>query len=138
MSDLLGDFAGALDQLFLCEGVVGAALQGSGFGHQARATETQVTHLLFNVRANLGTERRHSALEGLEELVESWRGVADWTHFVVLGSHGCVFGLVGQVAKLIGQFVGQSSEVVRVGVRLGHLREEEKIQELTKVRRLGE
>lgn len=62
MSDLLGDFAGALDQFFLCEGVVGAALQGSGFGHQPRATETQVTHLLFNVRANLGTKQRQKCV----------------------------------------------------------------------------
>lgn len=58
VSDLLGDFAGALDQLFLGERVVGVALQGSSFGHQSCATETQLTHLLLNVRANLGTEQR--------------------------------------------------------------------------------
>lgn len=58
VSDLLGDFASALNQLFLCERVVGAALQGSSFGNQSCATETQLTHLLFNVRANLGSEQR--------------------------------------------------------------------------------
>lgn len=48
------------------------------------------------------------------------------THLVILSGHGCIFGLGGQVAKLVGQFVGQSSEVVRVGVGLSHLRKDEK------------
>jgi len=44
-----------------------------------------------------------------------------FAHLVVLGRHGCIFGLVGQISKLVGEMVGQSAEVIGVGVRLGHL-----------------
>lgn len=72
MSDLLGDFAGALDQFFLCEGVVGAALQGSGFGPQIGShIKKQVGDLGFSC-TGLVTKQRQNALEGLQKLVESW------------------------------------------------------------------
>lgn len=139
-SDLLGDLAGALDQLLLGEGVVGAALQGSRFGHQPRAAEAQLAHLLLDVGANLGRRDQaetESVRERLVTLVPPLRGGGQRrpspTHLVVLGRHGCIFGLVGQVSKLVGQLVGQSSEVVGVGVGLGHLGEEEETHSLTKV-----
>lgn len=51
---------------------------------------------------------------------------AAFIYFIILCSHGCIFGLIRQVSKLIGQLVGQSSEVIGVGVRLGHLKRDEK------------
>ena len=53
MPHLLGDLAGAVDQLLFGERVVGAALQSPTFGHQPCAAETQLMHLLLNVGPNL-------------------------------------------------------------------------------------
>lgn len=50
----------------------------------------------------------------------------DVIYFIILRSNGCIFGLICQISKLIGQLVGQSSEVIGVGVRFGHLKRDEK------------
>ena len=50
---LLGDLAGAVDELLFGEAVVGAALERPGFGDQACAAVAQLRHLLLNVGANL-------------------------------------------------------------------------------------
>lgn len=115
--DLFGDFAGAFDQLLLGDQVVGAALQSSSLGHQACAAEAQLAHLLPNVRANLEGSKRHSITAGLS----GCRPASGGTYFVVLCRQRCKFGLVSQVSKLVGQLVGQTAEVIGVGVRLGDL-----------------
>lgn len=79
-----------------------------------------------------GSNREKECVRRTDESgAQSRWGIANLTHLVILSSHRCIFGLVGQVAKLVSQFVGQSSEVVRVGVGLSHLRKDEKIHELT-------
>src|SRR4029434_8105085 len=45
---LLGDLAGAVDELLFGEAVVGAALERPGFGDQACAAVAQLRHLLLN------------------------------------------------------------------------------------------
>lgn len=48
--------------------------------------------------------------------------VCGFIYFIILCSHGCIFGLIGKISKLIGKLVGQSPKVIGVSVRLGHLR----------------
>lgn len=47
--------------------------------------------------------------------------ISDLTYFLILCRQRCIFGLISQVSKLIGQLVGQTAEVIGVGVRLGDL-----------------
>lgn len=47
--------------------------------------------------------------------------VSDLTYFIILCRQRRIFGLISQVSKLIGQLVGQTAEVIGVGVRLGDL-----------------
>lgn len=61
-TDLLGDLAGAVYQLLLGDGVGGAALQSSGFAHQAGAAGTQLAHLLLDVRTNLKHTHTHTSV----------------------------------------------------------------------------
>ncbi len=51
--NLLGDFASAVDELFLGVGVVWTALQRSCFTDQTSAAVAQLGHLLPDVRADL-------------------------------------------------------------------------------------
>ena len=42
-------------------------------------------------------------------------------YLFVLGSDGCVFSFIGQVSELVGDLIGQASEVVWVCVGLCHM-----------------
>lgn len=57
---LLRDFSCTFYELFFGKRVIWAALQSTCLSHQTRATETQLTHLLLNVMANLTSTKLKS------------------------------------------------------------------------------